>query len=106
MAVTASAAMCLTLVPATAGAQSFLDPADPCPPGVAVQAVPFTDRDQILEVHRANVDCASALGIARGTQSGAYNPGSATDRGQMASFIVRSLQAGGYTLPAPTDQGF
>jgi len=29
-----------------------------------------------------------------------------TRRDQMASFIVRSLEAAGYDLPAPSDQGF
>lgn len=89
----------------TAGAQSVLASLDPCPPGVAVTAAPFGDRGSIDAAHRLNVDCAAALDIAEG-RNGQYLPNGPVTREQMASFVARSLVAAGYTLPAPTDQGF
>lgn len=104
LAATAAAAF-LTVLPAgAASAQSFLDPQDPCP--VPAPPAPFTDRESIPEMHRLNVDCAAATGITRGQSAGAFNPGGIVTRGQMASFIVRTLEAGGHQLPAPSDQGF
>jgi hypothetical protein len=92
----------------TAGAQSFLDPADPCPPGVEVVPAPVSDRNEIAPVHVLNVDCAFVLGISigMGTTPETFGPEAMTTRGHMASFIVRALDAAGYDLPAPTDQGF
>lgn len=89
-----------------ASAQSFIDPADPCPPGVTVTPAPFSDRDQIPRVHRRNVDCGAALDVVRGRDDGRLMPAAMTQRDQMASFIVRALEAAGYELPAPTGQGF
>lgn len=104
------AAAVLSLVPltGTASAESFIDPADPCPPGVEVVPAPVSDRDEIAPVHLLNVDCAFALGISigQGTTPDTFGPESMTTRGHMASFIVRALEAAGYDLPAPTDQGF
>jgi hypothetical protein len=100
----------LSLLPSmgSAGAQSFLDPADPCPPGVEVVPAPVSDRDQIAPVHLLNVDCAFALGISIGigTTPNTFGPGAMTTRGHMASFIVNALEAAGYDLPAPSNQGF
>lgn len=106
LAVTASAATVLALAPVGAGAQSFIDPDDPCLPGADAPPAPASDRAEISAVHVANVDCAYALGIALGRTDGTYMPKIGTRRDQMAAFIVRSLEAAGYPLPAPTDQGF
>ena len=102
------AAVAVGLAPAAAGAESFLNPSDPCPPGVAVTAAPFADRDEIVEAHRLNVDCAFALGVVEGTggEPNEYEPLEPTRRDQMASMIVRALEAAGYTVPAAGDQGF
>lgn len=105
-AATAAALLAFALVASPATAQTFLDPADPCPPGIEVSPAPFTDRDSISEAHRRNVDCAAALDVVVGTNSGQYMPADSTRRDQMASFIVRGLEAAGYDLPAPSDQGF
>jgi hypothetical protein len=96
------------LAPAVAGAESFLNPSDPCPPGVTVAAAPFADRDDIVEAHRLNVDCAFALGVVEGTggEPNRYQPLEPTRRDQMASMLVRALEAAGYTVPAAGDQGF
>jgi hypothetical protein len=107
-AAVASVALTLTLTGGStaASAQSFLDPADPCPPGVEVGAAPFSDRDQIPPVHRLNVDCGVALDVVHGRTDGRFVPAGMTRRDQMASFLVRGLEAAGYDLPAPSDQGF
>ena len=99
-----AAASLMVLGTGSASAESFLDPADPCigaPP-----PAPFSDRAAIPEVHRLNVDCAAREGITKGQSGGAFNPGGTVTRAQMASFIARTLVAGGHTLPAPSDQGF
>jgi hypothetical protein len=101
--------LALTAVaPAASAQQSFLDPADPCPPGVEVTPADFNDRDQISETHVLNVDCGAALDVVLGEEDGDFDPLGMTRRDQMASFIVRGLEAAGYEdrLPAPSDQGF
>lgn len=96
----------------TSGAQEapedprVIDPADPC--HVPAPPAPFADRDRIAEVHRTSVDCAFATGITRGAGDGTqYAPTAAVRRDQMASFVIRTLEAaGGIEIPAPADQGF
>lgn len=90
--------------PSAAWGQSFLNAADPCPE--PAPAAGFSDRESIAPVHRLNVDCAADQAIAFGKAGNVFDPGGTVTRGQMASFIVRTLVAGGYTLPAPSDQGF
>lgn len=107
MAVSATAAMALTLVPTgSAGAITFTDPLDVCLPGADAPPAPVSDRGQIAPVHVPSVDCVFAEGIARGQEDGTYGPKLMTRRDQMATFIVQALEAAGYTLPAATDQGF
>lgn len=106
-AVAVSVATALPALGGVAGAQLapiILDPQ--CP--VSAPPAPIADRDEVPAVHRTNVDCSFALGIARGTgeQPNRYRPAAGTRRDQMASLIVRTLQAAGYQLPAPQDQGF
>jgi hypothetical protein len=101
-----SAALALAVpLSGTAGAQSVLNPSAPCPPGVNTAAAPFGDRGSIVPAHQLNVDCAFALDIVEGS-NGRYLPDVDVTREQMASMIARALLAAGYTLPAPTDQGF
>ena len=108
MAVTASAALAMTLVPTigTAGAITFTDPDDRCLPDAEAPPAPVTDRDQITPIQVPSVDCVFAQGIAVGMMDNTYGPFMMTTRGQMATFIVRALEAAGYTLPAASDQGF
>ena len=101
----------LTLLPFGAGSasaqDSFLDAAMPC-----VEPAPpaqFADREQIADVHLAAVDCAVAVGLVMGFDEGGqrvYRPADSVPRDQMATMIANTLRAGGYALPAPTDQGF
>ena len=114
LALTASAGVTLTLLPlaGTAGAETFTDPADRCvppqpgQPDEGVPPAPVDDRSQIAEVHRPSVDCLFADGIAKGFTDGSYGPGRPTTRGQMATFIISSLRAAGYDLPAAEPTAF
>lgn len=100
----AAAALLTSVVPV--GAESFIDPNDRCLPGAEAPPAPVSDRDEVAEVHVPSVDCVFAQGISIGTAAGTYDPNGMTRRDQMASFIVRSLEAAGYDLPAASDQGF
>lgn len=114
LALTASAGIVLTLLPTigTAGAETFIDPDDRCLPPLpgqpdeGVPPAPFVDRDQISPVHQESVDCLFAEGIAEGYTDGTYRPMQPTTRGQMATFIINSLRAAGYDLPAPEPTSF
>ncbi|MEX2620010.1 MAG: S-layer homology domain-containing protein [Egibacteraceae bacterium] len=75
-----------------------------CPGGAA--AAGFADRAAIPQAHLEAVDCVASRDIARGFADGTYGPAQAVRRDQMASFIVRTLQAAGVSLPAPRAQRF
>lgn len=51
---------------------------------------PFTDLDDIAEVHRGNVLALQALGIVTGFADGSYGPGLPVTRQAMAAFVMRS----------------
>ncbi|MDQ3385816.1 MAG: S-layer homology domain-containing protein [Actinomycetota bacterium] len=114
LALTASAGIVMTLLPvaSTAGAETFTDPADRCIPPLpgqpdqGVPPAPVSDRDQVSEVHKQSVDCVFEMDIARGFTDGTYGPMASTTRGQMATFIINSLRAAGYELPAGGDTAF
>ena len=95
---------------APASADTFLDEDNPCPEAQSeAQSQAFADAAEIPEAHRAAVDCAVALMIVRGREEGDQifmRPFEPVLRDQMASFIIRTLDAAGYDLPAPADQGF
>jgi SpoIID/LytB domain protein len=87
--------------------------ADPeeVPPGAA-EACPedgvpdggFDDIDG--NTHEAAINCIVEWGLTQGLGDGRYGPGLAVTRDQMASFIARLVEAAGYELPEPSDQGF
>lgn len=85
------ASMTWILLPEAGVAQEVPDPDDAChlednPPA------PFTDRDEIPEVHRAQVDCAYNAGVTEGAVDESYGPALNVRRDQMASFIARALE--------------
>ena len=94
--VSAAAALCLAVpLAGSAGAQSVLDPNDPCPTGVPAPAAPFGDRSTAGQVHLRNIDCAAAWRIVLGGAGGVagrYFPTAPVRRDQMASFIFRALE--------------
>lgn len=66
----------------------------------------FADRQQAFEGHRRSIDCVADQDIAAG-RDGRYFPGEAVTRGQMASFIARTLEAAGdRDLPSDPDSHF
>jgi M6 family metalloprotease-like protein len=75
-----------------------------CP--VTNPPAPFTDRAEIPEVHRLNVDCVYNANITRGFADLSYRPGDSVRRDQMAAFVARTLDTASVPLPTPDDQGF
>ena len=84
------------------------DPVDPdpivgvCPAPRAIPVFPDVSPDN---VHVHAIDCAAYHEITLGYADGTYRPANGVRRDQMASFIVRTLEAAGHTLPA-TDHTF
>jgi hypothetical protein len=52
-------------------------------------------------IHADNIYCVAYQGLAHGHPDGTYRPANGVRRDQLASFIVRTLEAAGHTLPAP-----
>jgi hypothetical protein len=107
--VAASVALVLALLPFATAAHAHRDaPNNACDENTP--AAVFDDRDEAAEVHRRNLDCVAALGIAQGRPAAdggrQYDPREAVLRDQMASFVARMLEAAGHDLPAVQDQGF
>jgi hypothetical protein len=71
---------------------------DVCPEGTAPPAFD----DTTGTTHQPAVDCLAALGVARGSD-GRYGPTAPVSRGQLASFLHRSLVRAG--VPMPTAGG-
>jgi hypothetical protein len=67
----------------------------------------FEDRHQARSPHLRNIDCIAAHGITVGTQADGrrslYRPAGIVNRAQMATFVARTLEAGGFTLPDASD---
>jgi hypothetical protein len=76
-------------------------PVDACPPG----RVPEDGFADVAGTHEPAVDCAVWWGIARGTGNG-YDPGSAVNRAQMATFVARMLTAAQVSLPSSPPDAF
>ena len=74
-----------------------------CPSG-QVPPSGFTDV-QSSNVHKANIDCVVWWQVANGTGPHTYNPSGIVNRGQMASFIARTLDATACAVPS-TSQDF
>lgn len=96
--------MMLPLGTGSASAQSFLEEGNVCT--IPAPPAQFADRAQILGVHLAQVDCAVAQKIAFGRNDNRYEPAADMRRDQMASLIARTLEAGGFDLPAPKASQF
>ncbi len=101
LAVLAVAAVTMSLLPlagtAFAQQEDVIDPNDACPE--EPPPAPYTDRDDIPDVHVRNVDCVTEAGIALGFGDNTYRPRLAVRRDQMASFIARTIEAAGHDLP-------
>jgi hypothetical protein len=56
--------------------------------------------------HARAIDCVSWYSIASGTGGGRYEPSADVTRGQMATFIARTIDRSGGSLPTPTRDWF
>jgi hypothetical protein len=104
LAALGAVALALPLLGGTASAQSFIEPGNECT--VPAPPAQFADRAQILSVHAPQVDCAVAQAIALGRNGNRYEPAADMRRDQMASLIARTLEAGGFRLPAARPSQF
>jgi hypothetical protein len=75
-----------------------------CPSG-QVPSAGFTDVPS-NNVHKDSIDCVVWWKVANGTGPGTYNPGGVVNRGQMASFIARTLDATTCAVPATSTDFF
>ena len=71
-----------------------------CPPG-RVPAAAFGDIGG--NVHAGSIACAAWWGLAGGTGPTTYDPAGTVTRGQLASFVARSLEAAGVAMPVAPD---
>ncbi len=83
-----------------------LEPTDLAAPGCdgAPTATAYVDRDDAREVHRRSIDCVISRSIALGAvEEGqrVYRPTEDVTRGQMATFILNTLRAGGIDAELP-----
>jgi hypothetical protein len=74
-----------------------------CPPGLAQSG--FTDVGR-ESPHAEAIDCLVFREITQGISDTLYGPSRPVTRGQMASFVARTLDALGADLPPAEDQGF
>ena len=65
----------------------------------------FDDVDR-TSTHVGNIDCVAFIGVAEGTADGRFAPRRTVTRGQMATFIARTLAAAGHELAAPDEPVF
>lgn len=62
--------------------------------------------DTASNTHKEAIDCLAAYGVAAGTTPSRYEPHGDVTRGQMASFIARTLEADELPLPPADDDVF
>ena len=74
-----------------------------CPPGTTPES-PFTDVD--TSVHRPGISCAAWWGVASGLTPTSFAPAGSVTRGQLASFVARTLAAAGLQLPVDAPDAF
>lgn len=79
------------------------EPSQACPED-GVPEAGFTDTAG--NAHEHAIDCVAWYGIAHGQTADTYGPPLPVRRDQMASFVVRLLEAAGVQPPRPRDQGF
>jgi Tol biopolymer transport system component len=73
-----------------------------CPSG----GVPRSGFADVTGVHRRSVDCLRWWGVAEGFGEGRFAPQESVTRAQMATSVVRTLEAAGETLPASSAPRF
>jgi hypothetical protein len=77
---------------------------DSCPPG-KVPGLRFSDVPR-GDAHAGAVACLDWWGVARGFDDGTFRPAGPVSRGQMASFVARTVLEGGGTLDGSPRNAF
>jgi hypothetical protein len=105
LSLVAVGALALSLTTGTAGAQTAPPPRDT---SSACPGEPSADFPDVAgSVHADNIRCLADLGIAEGKADGRYDPRGGVQRDQMASFVVRFVEARtGEVLPGGDDDRF
>ncbi|MFA9432904.1 S-layer homology domain-containing protein [Egicoccus sp. AB-alg2] len=79
---------------------SGVQPPQPVPVGPACEGTP---RNRFPDVtsgsHAFAIDCIGWWGVTQGNRDGTYNPTGTVTRDQMASFVARTIELSGGTLP-------
>ena len=73
-------------------------------PSATTPTSPFGDLG--ATVHARGVGCAAWWGVAAGRTPTTFDPAGAVTRGQLASFVARTLEAAGMDLPASAPGAF
>ncbi|MBW3659390.1 MAG: S-layer homology domain-containing protein, partial [Actinobacteria bacterium] len=69
--------------------------------------VPPAEYDDVApNIHTPAIDCVSWWGVAQGKADGTYGPLETVRRDQMATFIVRALEAAGYVFESEPEDAF
>ena len=81
-------------------------PTTPPQVGRCVDVAPHADfRDvPVGHVHERSIDCIAWKGITTGTSAHRFSPERVTTRGQMASFLARTVQEAGVAVPPARDR--
>ena len=99
----AAVALVLTLTPLAPGPAAAQAVTEACPAG-EVTPPDFGDVAP-GSTHAAAIACMAWWEIAQGRTAGAYDPSTAVNRGQLASFLMRLIRSAGGSLPAaPPDR--
>ena len=72
-------------------------------PSASVPTGPFTD---VGQTHGRAVSCLAWWDVAAGTSPTTFTPGDTVTRGQLASFVARTIEFSGGTLPDGSTQRF
>lgn len=86
----ATAVLALTTLPAAPAGAEARGIALACPEGEVPESG-FTDTVELGEAQQAAIDCIVSFEIARGTTATTYGPSEPVTRGQMASFLQRTV---------------
>jgi Ca2+-binding RTX toxin-like protein len=81
-------------------------PSTPAAPGRCVDLAPTSDFTDVWDgqIHERSIDCIAWKQITTGVSATRYGPGQITTRGQMASFLARTIAEIAGALPAGTDR--
>lgn len=73
-------------------------------PAATTPVTAFTDLAETI--HGSGITCAAWWGVASGRTSTLYGPSGSVTRGQLASFVARTLESAGLVLPVDPPDAF